>query len=190
MSWRFADRWQVCAEGLPRRGVVQVHHHICPDAKFQQNRTIRGRVIAIKLIKDGRRSPYWMFKRSIPHVGGPHCLHTRQIWWSAWVNGRDIPPKLSSKQRPPGGGILLSVSISTHLQHLHMCDDKKISEITRRSVTAPHAPSLTKVSHFCHSRQSADPETPKMAELHFPSRICCRFRIGSPVSYSSFRRPF
>jgi len=37
----------VCAEGLPRRGVVRVHHHIYPRAKCQRDRTICGRVIAI-----------------------------------------------------------------------------------------------------------------------------------------------
>jgi len=57
--------------------------------------------------------------------------------------------------------------------------------------------SLTKVHHYCHHRLSADPETPKMAEPYFQSRIWCRFWISKagflfefPTNYTSISLSF
>jgi len=47
--------------------------------------------------------------------------------------------------------------------------------------------SLTKVHRFCHSRQSADPETPKMADRTSDRKSDADSESGSPISYSSFR---
>jgi len=54
--------------------------HICRRAKFQRNRTIRHRVIAIQLTRDDRRSPSCMFEGSISHVGRHHFRPIHQIW--------------------------------------------------------------------------------------------------------------
>jgi len=46
----------------PADGVVWRHPHICRHARFKRNQTIRGRVIAILLIKVGRRPQSLIFE--------------------------------------------------------------------------------------------------------------------------------
>jgi len=92
----------VCVGGLHRKGVVRGHALICRYAKFQRNQTIRGRVIAIKLIKDGRRHLFWMFLiRTAYTLGAP-------------LIGGGVCPKVEFETTlSPSVDILLLVPIST-----------------------------------------------------------------------------
>jgi len=56
-----------CLQCLDKR--CPSHPYICHFAKFEQNRTIGGRAIAIKLIRFDRRPPSWIFQAGVrePH---------------------------------------------------------------------------------------------------------------------------
>jgi len=88
-------------------------HHICHCVKYERNRTIRGRVIAIKLIGLGRRPPFWIIEKSI--FGRFHTLRNRLSTHTPnlvkiFPSAAKICPQYGIRKTPPSDGIRLMVS--------------------------------------------------------------------------------
>jgi len=99
----------------------------------------------------------------------------------------EICRQIKFETTPSGGKILLPVYISTrvYLRHIHMCDDKKISDITHRPVTAPNAPFTNQSSpYLSQSAKCRIGNTQNGGTVLGKSDADSE--SGSPVSYSSF----